>query len=81
MPVFLTGDIGGTKTRLALAEVNGTRVSICREQSFASQQYAALEDLLQEFVHDQTAITAAAFGIAGPVRGEVAQTKIGRAHV
>ena len=74
MPVFLTGDIGGTKTRLALAEVNGTRVSICREQSFASQQYAALEDLLQEFLHEQPNITAAAFGIAGPVQGEVAQT-------
>ncbi len=74
MKVFLTGDIGGTKTRLALAEVSGNSVRIRREQSFASQQYAALEDMLQAFLHDQTAITAAAFGIAGPVQGEVAQT-------
>ena len=74
MAAFLTGDIGGTKTRLALAEVSGNSVHIRREQSFASRRYPALEDLLQEFLHDQTAITAAAFGIAGPVRGEVAQT-------
>ena len=74
MSVFLTGDIGGTKTRLALAEVSGDTVRIRREQSFASQRSTALEDLLQEFLHDQTDITAAAFGIAGPVQGEMAQT-------
>lgn len=72
--MLLTGDIGGTKTRLALAEVNGNRVQIRREQNFASQQYAALEDMLEIFLHDQARVAAAAFAIAGPVRGDVAQT-------
>lgn len=74
MALYLVGDIGGTKTRLALAEVSGNRVHILREHSFASRQYAALEAMLEEFLHDQPRVTASAFGIAGPVRGEVAQT-------
>lgn len=74
MTICMVGDIGGSKTRLALAEVSGTKVYIRREQSFASQRYAALEDLLQEFLHDQSGVSDAAFGIAGPVLGEMAQT-------
>lgn len=74
MTTFLAGDIGGTKTRLALAEVSGNSVRIRREQSFVSRQYTALEDMLQAFLHDQASISQVAFGIAGPVRGEVAQT-------
>ncbi|MDP2761905.1 MAG: glucokinase [Sideroxyarcus sp.] len=74
MTVYLVGDIGGSKTRLALAEVSGTQVHIRHEQSFASRRYAALEDLLQEFVQGQAGVSHAAFGIAGPVLGEVAQT-------
>ncbi|GAB1233115.1 glucokinase [Ferrigenium sp. UT5] len=71
--MFLTGDIGGTKTRLALAEVDGTRVEIRREQSFASQQYPTFDALLGEFLGDTGAVRAAAFGVAGPVNGRVAQ--------
>lgn len=74
MTLFLTGDIGGTKTRLALAEVNGTQVQIRHEQSFASQHYTALADILQEFLNGSAQTTNAAFGIAGPVQGEVAHT-------
>ncbi len=74
MELFLTGDIGGTKTRLALAEVNGARVVIRREQSYASQDYATFEVLLGEFLSVGEKVTDAAFGIAGPVLGGVAQT-------
>ncbi len=74
MSLLLSGDIGGSKTRLAMVEISGTQVVIRREQVFASQRYATLEDLLQEFLPSQPAIGAAAFGIAGPVLGGIAQT-------
>lgn len=71
--MLLSGDIGGTKTRLALAEVTGGRVQIHREQRFTSQHYATFEDLLGEFLADEGGTVAAAFGVAGPVNGTVAQ--------
>lgn len=73
MGLFLAGDIGGTKTRLALVEVNGTQVVIRRETSYASQRYAAFESLLGEFLSSGESVSDAAFGIAGPVLGGVAQ--------
>lgn len=73
MKLLLTGDIGGTKTRLALAETDGVRVLIQREQSYASQRYATFESLLGDFLQQGEQINDAAFGIAGPVRDGVAQ--------
>jgi glucokinase len=37
--VILGGDLGGTKTLLALAEVVDGRIEIIREQRYASQDY------------------------------------------
>lgn len=73
MKLLLTGDIGGTKTRLAVAETDGARVLIRREQSYASQRYATFESLLGDFLQQDERIDDAAFGIAGPVRDGVAQ--------
>ena len=73
MKLLLAGDIGGTKTRLALAGVNGTQVVIRRELSYASQDYATFEMLLGEFLSSGESVADAAFGIAGPVLGDVAQ--------
>ncbi len=73
MGLLLAGDIGGTKTRLALVEVSGTQVVIRREISYASQRYAAFETLLGEFLSSGESVSNAAFGIAGPVQGGVAQ--------
>ena len=71
---FLVGDIGATKTRLAIAEVVGTQVQILRETSYPSRDYATLEVLLSDFLGSKHAPDRAAFGIAGPVQGKVAQT-------
>ena len=74
MKPFLTGDIGGTKTRLAVAEVGGTQVRITHEADYASRDYAAFEELLGDFMSGTGTLGNAAFGIAGPVEGRVAQT-------
>ena len=65
----LAGDIGGTKTRLAIFEVAGTQLETLAEQSFPSQDYAALEDVIDAFMNTHPLRPeAACFGVAGPVR-------------
>jgi glucokinase len=72
---FIAGDIGGTKTRIAVIEVNGTRVRIVRETVYSSRSFATFEILLEDFFSSGTTFSGyAAFGIAGPVQGRVAQT-------
>lgn len=74
MNQILAGDIGGTKTRIALTEVMGTRVSIIREVTYKSRDYPLFETLISDFLSDVTTPVHAAFGIAGPVQGRVVQT-------
>ena len=71
---ILSGDIGGTKTRLAIVEVTGTRVNILREISYPSCNFSTFEALLGEFLSDAESPRHAAFGVAGPVQGRVVQT-------
>ena len=71
---FLAGDIGGTKTRLAVIEVNGAQVLIKRDAVYPSRDYAMFEDLLGDFMTGANIPRHAAFGIAGPVEGRVVQT-------
>ena len=73
MGLFLTGDIGGTKTRLALVKVNGNHVEILRELSYVSQRHDAFEILLSDFLSSGNIVEDAAFGIAGLVQDGVAQ--------
>lgn len=70
----LSGDIGGTKTRLAIIVVNGTRLMTEREQSYASSHYAAFDELLGDFLRNGDTPQRAAFGIAGPAQGRVVHT-------
>jgi len=71
---FLAGDIGGSKTRMAVMMVNGVQVSVVRETVYQSRAYATFEALLIEFLSGIEIPSHAAFGIAGPVRGRVVQT-------
>ena len=70
----LSGDIGGTKTRLAIMNMDGGKLHIAREKTYASRAYALFEALLSEFLQGAEIPTRAAFGIAGPVQGRVALT-------
>jgi glucokinase len=69
---ILAGDIGGTKTALAWV-ANG---SITGSQSYPSQRYASLAEIVREFVATAPATRprAACFGVAGPVVNGVART-------
>ncbi|MEK7294754.1 MAG: glucokinase [Nitrospirota bacterium] len=49
--MILAGDIGGTKTSLALFDWKTERVEPTREETFASADYKSLEDILEEFLN------------------------------
>ncbi len=48
--MILAGDIGGTKTNLALFDWKTERVEPVREETFLSGDYKALEEILTEFL-------------------------------
>lgn len=74
MAKVIAGDIGGTKTRLAVVEVTGTRVKVERELSYPSREFGSFEILLADFLGDAAVPGCAAFGIAGPVQGRAVRT-------
>lgn len=97
--MILAGDIGGTKTNLALYDWTTERVGPVREDSFHSADYKSLEEIIEEFLStplpkppaedelgdqpveapaeeitptpelppEPITLTAACFGVAGPV--------------
>ena len=66
--LVLAGDIGGTKTNLALYSVHGDKLRSERFQTYPSKHYSGLIPVLGEFLAASAgAIDAASFGIAGPV--------------
>lgn len=75
--IILAGDIGGTKTRLAIVDVEGEQVRILHEVSYPSRDYAEFGILLDDFMHAsprEFQVSTAAFGIAGPVQGRAVHT-------
>lgn len=70
----LSGDIGATKTRLAVVDVSGIQPRIEREVTYPSRSYASFDTLLGEFLSGNEKPSFAAFGIAGPVQGREART-------
>jgi glucokinase len=66
--MLLAGDIGGTKTVLALiSEEKGARQPL-HEARFSSDDYDSLEAIVSDFLETTKAVvTRASFGVAGPV--------------
>ncbi len=65
---ILVGDIGGTKTRLALYTINGAW-KMEREEKFVSQEYPSLLEIVKLFLDEEKEkIEGACFGVAGPVK-------------
>lgn len=71
---LLAGDIGGTKTVLALYPADGHLPAPVKKERFASQSYPSLGDMVTEFLaNTPVTIARASFGVAGPVQGDCAQ--------
>jgi len=65
----LAGDIGGTKTNLALYKAVQRRVELVREETYHSANYSSVVDILQHFLsqHNELGDFSICLGIAGPV--------------
>ena len=67
----LVGDVGGTKTNLALAEIRGEHVALLEPRTYASAQWPGLESCARAWL-DETGLECerGAFAIAGPIEGD-----------
>lgn len=66
----IAGDIGGTNTRLLIAEVTATSCVSMFEKSYLSQDFHSLTDVLNTFLKEydiNATVDAACFAVAGPV--------------
>ncbi len=77
--MILAGDIGGTKSNLALLEKTGDRLRVAFLHRYASDAYTRFEEMIEDFLGrgkdflqaapGQRKIQAAGFGVAGPIIG------------
>lgn len=66
--MLLAGDIGGTKTVLAIYEASSDLNQPLAEATYPSDQYSGLEVIAQAFLEETGyPVTTASFGVAGPV--------------
>jgi glucokinase len=68
---LLVGDIGGTHTRLAIAEVGiGNKVRISPVERFLNQTHTNLTVTLRDYLANQKRLTRASLAVAGPTDGQ-----------
>jgi len=74
--VILAGDIGGTKTNLALFELENGELKIVAQEKFSSKAYDKFIDLIDDFKkkYCTSKIDALCLGIAGPIVDERCRT-------
>lgn len=73
--IVLSGDIGGTHTRLQLTEFMATKgLIIIKSEKYDNDSYSSLLEIINTFLIDTNigsmAIDSACFGVAGPVVNE-----------
>ena len=64
--MIVAGDIGGTKTVVALFEESGGTLSPVRDETFKSKDHKSLEEILARFLKGEK-LKAGCFGVAGAV--------------
>jgi glucokinase len=67
--MILAGDIGGTKTVIALYDNSGSELKLVRDAVFPSKDHKSLEEILERFLQAgaAAALQAGCFGVAGAV--------------
>lgn len=75
MDKLLAGDIGGTKTKLALFERHDASLSVIHEKTYLSADAAQFDMVIDHFLNEcREKPSAACFGVAGPVENGVCKT-------
>jgi glucokinase len=75
---ILVGDLGGTHTRLACAELREGRVSLSQSARYLNSEHASLDVILGSFLDttnqtSPTAYTSCCLAVAGPTNGDSVQ--------
>lgn len=74
---ILAGDIGATKTLLAIFSVSEGQILKVREERLITKDCGSFEEAIREFLHDEEP-DVISFGVAGPVMdGKVNITNVG----
>lgn len=77
---LLAGDIGGTKTVLALSTIDKGKIHLLNKKRYLSKNYTSAEDIITQYIKENTidpGSTAISLGIAGTVtRGECRTTNL-----
>ncbi len=64
----LVGDIGGTKTVLAVAELDGDAVALSRSARYPSRDFDGLAAIVRRYLDEsRSAVDVGSFAVAGPV--------------
>jgi glucokinase len=75
--MLLAGDVGGTKALVGLFLDGPGRPKPVDVRAFSTRDYAGLEDVVEAFLTAQSSpvppLTAASFGVAGPIINQVAR--------
>lgn len=75
--MILAGDIGGTKTLLGLFEPSGERPAPVHSYAYATLAHADLTEIVGAFLKEKrvtgATVSAACFGVAGPVIDDAAE--------
>ena len=74
--VILAGDIGATKTNLALFKIHKGQLTLVKEKTYHTRDYHAFTEMVRSFHRDKLpVINGICLGVAGPVtRGKVKGT-------
>ncbi|WP_143306845.1 glucokinase [Chitinophaga vietnamensis] len=78
---LLAGDLGGTKTNLALFSSLDGALDVVRQDTYASREYASFSEIIQHFIAQgkDTPPQRICIGVAGPVvNGKVELTNLSR---
>lgn len=75
LQVLIAGDIGGTKTHLALFDIKEDKLVFLQGHKYKSQEYDGLEPILKDFLKKiKQPIKGGTLGIAGPIVNGVVKT-------
>jgi len=76
--MFLVGDVGGTKVRLALYEMDDGKLIRQQTDKFMSADYSGLDEVVRIFLDKhRISVTKSCFGVPGPIiNGEAQATNL-----
>lgn len=75
--LVLAGDVGATKTNLALFKMNQKNAKVLKEGNYKSQKYKSITEITSNFLEGQPQPATCCIGVAGPVlEGKVKLTNL-----